>query len=206
MAPTEKVLPKYQRRMFTDGTLVTWNTIGMTHLDHEKLWEAQTLEEFKRVVAERYLNNWVTYEGPNTKMQANTAEIKITPPAGTKYDTDKVPLDLLDPQALEGLAKVLQFGANKYAAHNWRGGIAYSRLTAAMLRHMFKILEGEYIDPESGLPHIDHAGCCWMFLSNMMKTRPDLNDLFYKEPTHTIKSQLKSTLKAQTNLDISKEN
>lgn len=99
---------------------------------------------------------------------------------GLKYDQDKVPLDLLDPIALEGLARVLQFGAKKYAAHNWRGGISYSRLIAALLRHVFAILRGEYVDPESGLPHIDHVGCCWMFLSHMMKTRPDLDDL-YKE-------------------------
>lgn len=99
---------------------------------------------------------------------------------GKKYDQGKVPLDLLDPLALEGLAAVLQFGSKKYASHNWRGGINYSRLIAALLRHTFSILRGEYIDAESGLPHIDHVQCCAMFLSNMMKTRPDLDDL-YKE-------------------------
>lgn len=95
---------------------------------------------------------------------------------GMKYDTDKLPLDLLDPLALNELAQVLAFGAKKYNAHNWRGGITYSRLIAALLRHTFALLQGEDIDPESGLPHIDHIGCCWMFLSNMMKTRPDLDN------------------------------
>lgn len=98
--------------------------------------------------------------------------------AGNKYDAGKLPLDLLDPLALEGLAAVLQFGAKKYAAHNWRGGLSYSRLLAALLRHSFSILKGQYLDPESGLPHIDHVGCCWMFLSNLMKTRKDLDDLY----------------------------
>lgn len=93
-----------------------------------------------------------------------------------KFDQEKVRLDLLDPLALEGLGQVLTFGAKKYAAHNWRQGISNSRLIAALLRHLFSILRGEYIDPESGLPHIDHVGCCWMFLSNNMKTRPDLDD------------------------------
>ena len=95
---------------------------------------------------------------------------------GTKFDQDKPRTDLLDPLALEGLAKVLAFGAKKYAAHNWRGGITYSRLIGACLRHAFAILRGEDIDSESGLPHVDHLGCCWMFLSNMQKTRPDLDD------------------------------
>ena len=101
--------------------------------------------------------------------------------SGTKHDTGKLPLDLLDPLALEGVAAVLAFGAVKYEAHNWRGGFKYSRLVAALLRHTFAILRGERTDPESGLPHIDHVGCCWMFLSHMMKTRPDLDDLYYKE-------------------------
>lgn len=98
--------------------------------------------------------------------------------SGIKHDQDKPRMDLLDAQALEGIAAVLTFGAKKYAAHNWRGGISNSRLVAALLRHVFSIMRGEYIDPESGLPHIDHVGCCWMFLSNNLKNRPDLNDLW----------------------------
>ncbi len=97
---------------------------------------------------------------------------------GIKHDQEKLRVDLLDPLALEGLSAVLTFGAKKYAAHNWRGGIAYSRLLGAALRHIFAILRGEDNDPESNLPHVDHLGCCWMFLSHMMKQRPDLDDRF----------------------------
>jgi hypothetical protein len=95
---------------------------------------------------------------------------------GHKKDQDKPRMDLLDPLALEGLANVLTFGAQKYAPHNWRKGIANTRLIAAMLRHLFAIMRGEDNDPESGLPHIDHVGCCWMFLSNNMKVRPEMDD------------------------------
>lgn len=100
-----------------------------------------------------------------------------------KFDGEKVRLDLLDPLALEGLAAVLTFGAKKYAAHNWRQGISTTRLLAALLRHTFAIMRGEDIDPESGLPHIDHVGCCWMFLSHGLKN-PRLSSLDdrYKEP------------------------
>lgn len=97
--------------------------------------------------------------------------------SGVKYDEEKIPLDLLDPLALEGLAKVLQFGAKKYDRWNWANGISYSRLVAALLRHTFAILRGERNDPESGLPHINHVGCCWMFLAHMMAVRPDMDDL-----------------------------
>lgn len=103
---------------------------------------------------------------------------------GIKHDSSKPKMDLLDWDALEGLAKVLTFGANKYAAHNWRGGIDNSRLIASLLRHLAAIQRGEDIDPESGLPHIDHIGCNWMFLSNNFKHRPDLDDR-YRTPEST---------------------
>lgn len=116
----------------------------------------------------------------------NEIDVKdMIPERGLKYDQDKPRMDLLDFDALEGLAKVLTFGANKYAAHNWRKGISYSRLSAAILRHLGAIQRGEDVDPESGLPHIDHLGCCWMFLSNMTKHRPDLDDRFKADATNT---------------------
>jgi hypothetical protein len=100
------------------------------------------------------------------------------PAPGTKYDSGKPPIDLVDPEYIEGLAAVLGFGANKYAAHNWRGGIQYSRLIAAAYRHLGAINKGEDLDPESGLPHVYHLGCCNMFLAAMMATRPDMDDRY----------------------------
>lgn len=97
-------------------------------------------------------------------------------PKGLKYDSEKPRMDLLDPLFLEDVAKVLTFGANKYAAHNWREGIYYSRLIAAAYRHLGAINRGEDIDPESGLPHTAHLGCCIQFLNWMMRTKPELDD------------------------------
>ena len=114
-------------------------------------------------------------------------------PVAMKYDKEKPRLDLVDFEALEGLAQVLTFGAQKYAANNWRNGFEYSRLIAALLRHLGAIQRGEDIDPESGLPHIDHLGCCWMFLSNMMKTRPELDDRWSKQFDKQSKTNLGNT-------------
>ncbi len=96
--------------------------------------------------------------------------------SGRKDDQDKTRVDLLDAGFLEGVGRVLGFGAVKYAAHNWRSGIAYSRLLGAILRHTFAILRGEDIDKESGEPHVFHLGCSVMFLSWMMTNRKDLDD------------------------------
>jgi hypothetical protein len=99
---------------------------------------------------------------------------------GLKYDSEKPRMDLLDANYLEGVAKVLTFGANKYAAHNWRKGINVSRLIAASYRHLGAINRGEDIDSESGLPHVYHLGCCTMFLSEML-TRTEMDDRYAKQ-------------------------
>lgn len=96
---------------------------------------------------------------------------------GMKYDSEKPQMDLLDPDFLEDVAKVLTFGAKKkYAAHNWRQGINVSRLVAATYRHLGAINRGEDIDPESGLPHTAHLGCCVMFLNWTLKNKPEMDD------------------------------
>ena len=95
---------------------------------------------------------------------------------GMKYDQDKLPYHLIDRSMLDTLASVLAYGAQKYAAENWRGGIEYSRLLGAAMRHLHAINDCEDFDEESGLPHVGHAMCCLMFLNWMMKTRPDLDD------------------------------
>jgi hypothetical protein len=97
---------------------------------------------------------------------------------GKKLDQGKSRVDLLDPEFLMGVGEVLKFGANKYAAHNWRGGIAFSRILGAILRHTFYLLRGQDTDEESGMPHTWHLGCNVMFLTWMMKHRPDLDDRF----------------------------
>lgn len=54
-------------------------------------------------------------------------------------------------------------------AHNWRKGFAWTRLIAAAFRHLKAILQCEDIDPESGLPHVDHLMCMVAFLSGHQK-------------------------------------
>lgn len=101
---------------------------------------------------------------------------------GLKADSEKIPVELLDPYALEQIALVLEFGRRKYGAHNWRKGIRFTRIIAAAMRHTLAILRGEDTDPESGLPHAAHLGCCAMFLIWTMSNRPDLDDRWRNGP------------------------
>lgn len=90
---------------------------------------------------------------------------------GMKFDGDKLRMDLLImgmPHALEGISEVLTFGARKYAADSWQAvpdGIR--RYEGAAMRHKSARLKGEWLDPESGKPHIYHELCCMLFIAQL---------------------------------------
>lgn len=89
----------------------------------------------------------------------------IDKPAGVKYDKDKVEYGLLPPYALDMIAEVLTFGARKYERDNWKYvEDGHRRYFDAMMRHLWAWKRGEMNDPETGLNHLAHAGCCLMFL------------------------------------------
>ena len=83
---------------------------------------------------------------------------------GIKYDSEKPKMNLLPPKAIVEVAKVLTFGAEKYDAENWRKlDDLQNRYTAGALRHIFAHMDGEKLDPETGLSHMAHALCCLLF-------------------------------------------
>ena len=83
---------------------------------------------------------------------------------GRKDDHGKLPYHLLPPELMDGVAAVLAFGAVKYSPRNWELGMAWSRPFAALMRHMWAWWRGEKADPETGMSHLWHAGCCLAFL------------------------------------------
>lgn len=83
---------------------------------------------------------------------------------GQKFDSNKLRYELLPPELLEEVARVLTFGAHKYSARNWELGMAWSRPFAALMRHMWAWWRGEEKDPETGYSHLSHAACCIAFL------------------------------------------
>ena len=124
-------------------------------------------------------------ESPASKYFAETAtplkQSERTSEGGKKNDSEKVRLELISPRATFELGKVLTFGARKYAAHNWRKGIAWSRIIGAIKRHVESFNAGEDNDPETGLSHIAHAMCECMFLLEYLQTHPELDDRYKGE-------------------------
>lgn len=88
-------------------------------------------------------------------------------PEGLKYDQEKPRLDLLIndmPLALEEIAAVLTYGANKYAPGNWMHvDSAEDRYLAAQMRHELSYARGNEVDGETHLHELAHSACCALF-------------------------------------------
>jgi len=79
---------------------------------------------------------------------------------GMKFDEQKNRLDLIYPEFIEALGKVLTKGAIKYEPNNWQKvEDAKDRYYAALLRHLMAYRRGERFDKQSGFTHLAHAIC-----------------------------------------------
>lgn len=73
-----------------------------------------------------------------------------------KINTFAVP-----PAAILYASLAMNNGGQKYGFYNWRDKeVVFSVYYSAAMRHMFSLLDGQELDPESGLPHLAHAMAC----------------------------------------------
>lgn len=83
---------------------------------------------------------------------------------GKKFDEGKPELGLVPKSLIWATGTILTFGAKKYGAHNWRKGLAWSRVYNAILRHLTAFWDGENNDLETGKSHLWHAATELAFL------------------------------------------
>lgn len=107
--------------------------------------------EKKATVIKREGTNEVTTDSP-----------ELASIGGIKYDAGKPcafrGLISYFPRACELVASVSSFGAAKYDWGGWNhvpDGVA--RYSDAMVRHLIKEGKGEFLDPDSSLPHAAHT-------------------------------------------------
>jgi len=110
-------------------------------------------------------------EGEIQKMNKSFEALAHHEPAkdtGVKYDNDKIKMELLPLRELREVARVLTYGAKKYAPDNWKKvPDLKERYTGALLRHLTEYREGKSFDPETGadqLLHIAQVACNALFL------------------------------------------
>lgn len=94
-------------------------------------------------------------------------------PAAERKNTGKPRYSLVDYKSLEPMVRVLEFGATKYSANNWRkGGSEMTKLKIldCMQRHVGELIDAinegkEELDWESKQHIIGHIMCNAMFYS-----------------------------------------
>ena len=91
----------------------------------------------------------------------------------------KPSLHLIPPAAEIFESKVMELGARKYGAFNWRScKVKASIYIAAARRHLLQWFDGQDDDPESGVSHLAHARACLGILldaratGNLVDDRP----------------------------------
>jgi hypothetical protein len=111
---------------------------------------------------------------------APSSDGKIVDGFAPKFDATKVRVDLLPIDPMMQVANVFGFGAKKYFANSYRQGetVAWSRTYGSIIRHLFAFWKGEDTDPESGLPHLAHAGTQLFILMEHAAHNKDKDDRF----------------------------
>jgi hypothetical protein len=86
-----------------------------------------------------------------------------------RYNEGKPQWSLVDFKSLEPMVRVMEYGAQKYTTEqgsgrdNWKKGLDLTQILESMSRHLFALMSGEIIDPESGQEHIGHIMANAMF-------------------------------------------
>lgn len=79
------------------------------------------------------------------------------------YNQGKLRYSLLYYPAIEEMVKVLEHGAEKYAADNWKLPMSKEDNLNSLQRHLKEMFTGNDFDDESGLSHAGHLMIRAMF-------------------------------------------
>ncbi|MGL5223548.1 MAG: dATP/dGTP diphosphohydrolase domain-containing protein [Plesiomonas shigelloides] len=167
--PTQKAYTRDEALQFLVERLDSWPTDiadaplcpgwGWASTRHGNNYLART-DDFSTAI---YRDEWRTAHGPDFVPFVSVEDAQ--PVAGQKFDTGKPIIGAIPPHAELAVARVMTFGAQKYARDNWRKiDDIPTRYMDAALRHLNAVRRGETADPESGEHHLAHAACCILFM------------------------------------------
>ena len=137
---------------FKVGDIVTGNVLGKANYPELSIpWVVEEISSTSTIKLKDHTANW------------HISWFELINLTGIKHDSNKLRYSLLPWTAIKEVVKVLEFGASKYSVNNWQK-IEPQRYKDAAMRHLVAIMEGEWLDEESHLPHAGHAICCLLFL------------------------------------------
>lgn len=105
-----------------------------------------------------------------------TDEVRKTSKTGGQKGQKTARYDLIPAYPLLEIAKMYGKGAEKYDDRNWEKGYPWSLSFAALNRHLWQFWMGEYIDQETGQPHLSAVAFHAMALMEFHRTHPEFDD------------------------------
>lgn len=147
-----------------------WSWMLETQFEHIARW-SNTLKCPVHPVSvfTRYTKAWHT---------SPSEEVRTTSSTGGEKGVKPERMSLIPVEALEIMGRLYGFGAQKYAAHNWRRGYEWSKSYDALQRHASAFWRGEDIDEETGLPHLAGVVFHAFTLMIFMEEQPDFDDRY----------------------------
>jgi len=99
-----------------------------------------------------------------------------------KFDNGKTLWSAMPWRALQQVADVMTFGAQKYGEHNFleKPYISEQRYFSAAMRHLIAAYGKTPIDAESGKPHLAHAACCLLMWLETEIKKGESNEGIFK--------------------------
>jgi Domain of unknown function (DUF5664) len=95
-----------------------------------------------------------------------------------RYNDNKLWLSIVPTSISRYIAAVMEFGAKKYAKHNWRRGFEWTSILNSLERHLTAWKDGEDHDPESGLHHLAHVATNVSFLIEHIEQGLGIDDRY----------------------------
>ncbi len=132
-------------------------TIQYTSDSKQEMWDAY----------DKRMNTFMTNSDRNTPFEKPEGERSL------RYNSGKPDYSLIPLASLKEAAKVLEYGATKYAVDNWRKPTNWRVSYACLMRHMAAWQSGEDNDPESGHNHLGHALCNILQMLDMLENHPE---------------------------------
>lgn len=151
----EKLLKEFDKDVHWSNTnIIPWEPFENCSLDNIFESISDLADDFERIYK----------KGLEDEIQRDIVGKQEESQQAMRFNEGKPQYSLVDLSSLEPCARVLEFGAEKYARNNWKKGMPMAKIIDSMLRHISALQKGEMLDPESGLSHIGHIQCNALFL------------------------------------------
>lgn len=178
-------LEHFQKRELIDGVIDAGDPPLVSYTKYGR-WMGKEVQPKKLPISASTTLNAMSCaaapeEGDIIKKVFGTPSLDTDKVFADRYNTGKLQWSLVDMKALEPMVEVLMAGAKKYSPDNWKKGLPVKDLMDSLQRHYVDFSTGIDLDEETQLSHVGHMMCNLMFISWMLKNKPELDNRHEKD-------------------------